>query len=79
MEEPKTSPCRGCGKPIVWGVTEQGSKIPMDPKPPVYFFDATKGLAERVYNAYVSHWATCPEAFKAKGERAWEKTKGEHQ
>ena len=70
----KTSPCKGCGKPIVWGVTEDGKRIPLDPRPPVYLAvdEGDRVLAERAGPGqnfmgqalahYVSHFATCPKA-----------------
>lgn len=59
--------CKGCGKEIVWGITSEGKRIPLDPKPPVYRLetkpDAEKTTeAERMANTYVSHFATCPQA-----------------
>jgi hypothetical protein len=71
MENLKTSPCRGCGKPIVWGTTPEGKKIPLDPRPPVYeLVQSHPGNqrnpdpvnARRIIDAFVSHFATCPKA-----------------
>ena len=61
----KTSPCRGCGKPILWAETIEGKKIPLDPRPPVYRFISEKQVM-RDQEAYVSHWATCKEWSKIK-------------
>lgn len=66
--------CRGCGKKIVWGVTLAGKKIPLDPTPPVY--RSTEGqqintdgvFIERASDAYVSHFATCPNANDFSGK-----------
>ncbi len=65
----KTSACRGCGKPIIWAVTEEGKKIPLDPRPPVYLMQivlkddiATGVNAVRDERYAVSHFATCPDA-----------------
>ena len=74
------SECRGCKKKIVWAETQDGKKIPLDPSPPVYMLMRFKDQNDKwVYRCdkggtvFVSHWATCPEAYKAEGERAWEK------
>lgn len=68
-----TSTCRGCGKVIVWGVTPDGKRIPLDPKPPVYRTEerGAEVIAARDREAMVSHFATCPEAnrFSASGRR----------
>src|SRR5260221_14134639 len=61
----KTSPCRGCGKPIVWAITPGGGKIPLDPRPAVYILrnDALSGLmADRAVFSMVTHFATCSKA-----------------
>lgn len=72
----RLSPCRGCGKPIMWGVTEEGKKIPLDPKPPVYrvVHDRSQDgkwtiRAIRKENCMVSHFATCPAANQFSASR----------
>jgi hypothetical protein len=62
--------CKGCGKTIVWGETEDGKRIPLDPKPPVYRFNE-HGKLERV-DASVTHFATCSAAndFSASKRKA---------
>lgn len=74
-----TKPCRGCGKPVVWGETKDGKKIPLDPTPPVYkqFIDEFNNVwLERCFSeltrrptAMVSHFATCKAANQFSGIR----------
>ncbi len=79
--EPRRAKCRGCAKPIVWGTTDEGVRIPLDPRPPVYevegFYGGERGdpqlvRVRRHYKAYVSHFATCPKAnwFSAGARKA---------
>ena len=69
----KTSPCRGCGKPIVWGETPDGKKIPLDPTPAVYLVREESQKTVVVYrtlNCYmVTHFATCPKANQFSGSK----------
>lgn len=68
-----SAPCKGCGKPILWGLTADGKRIPLDPGAPVYRIEATGGKEavvaliprpdrELAGGAAVSHFATCPKA-----------------
>jgi hypothetical protein len=58
--------CRGCGKEIIWGVTAEGKRIPLDPRPPVYRlvvgYATQEIVVERQKDAMVSHFATCSRA-----------------
>lgn len=62
--------CRGCGKPIIWGIGENGAKIPLDPRPACYDIQESAGaglklgevLVTRSRRAMVTHFATCPKA-----------------
>jgi hypothetical protein len=54
------SQCK-CGKRIVWGLLDDGKRVPLDPVPPVYTYDEATGKSTRVKFAvvYVNHFATC--------------------
>lgn len=56
--------CRGCHREIVWGTTEDGKKIPLDPRPAVYatIREEASGdlLIRQTKTAMVSHFVTCP-------------------
>ena len=48
-----------CGKKIIWRVTPQGKKIPLDASAPVYLTSKEGDICMRVENYYVSHFCTC--------------------
>jgi hypothetical protein len=57
--------CKGCGKEIIWGLTAENKKIPLDARAPVYFMagaDSGGTLWKRHHAAYVTHFATCSKA-----------------
>ena len=64
--------CQGCGKPIVWGTTPSGDKIPLDPSAPVYkvtgqmaggpAVELLPAAERRLTGPFVSHFSTCPKA-----------------
>lgn len=62
----KTTPCKGCGKPVVFAMDTEGKIQCLDPAPPVYghISTATNGdpLVRRILGGAVSHFATCPSA-----------------
>lgn len=65
-----TTPCKGCGKPIVWGVDAMGQRIPLDPSAPVYRMDEQPDgsiVAARDLRYAVSHFKTCPKANEFSG------------
>lgn len=65
--------CRGCGKRIFWGVTDDGKKVPLDPTPPTYYLgDLISGGTFKIMRSdtcYVSHFATCSHANEFSGSR----------
>lgn len=59
-------PCKACGRKLAFGRTPEGKLIPLDLVSPVYQvlhdFGSDGIEVERLPAAYVSHFATCPEA-----------------
>jgi hypothetical protein len=81
-DETPTTPCKTCGKPMVWGEYEKLDdagkatlvRVPLDPRAPVYRIvkHAADGTAtiKRDHSAMVSHFSTCPQASQhSKGRR----------
>lgn len=69
-----TVPCKGCGRSIFWALNPiSGKRVPLDPKPPVYRIQMDTGqvFAHQDKQAFVSHFATCPNAndFSGSGRR----------
>lgn len=67
------TPCDGCGRPIIWAETEDGTRIPLDPRPAVYqamgfLEDGATVKARRTKDALVSHFSVCPTANEFSGE-----------
>lgn len=60
MSNDNHSTCKGCGAQILW-VKSGDKSIPLDLKPPCYDRDG-----QRV-EAFVSHFATCPQANRFSG------------
>jgi len=58
--------CKGCGKEIVWAIDENGYKIPLDPRAPVYMrlekMDDGTIRVRRDESSCVTHFATCRKA-----------------
>lgn len=64
------SACRSCGAPIIWAITENGKRMPLDAEPaerPTGVFRLEPSgddlIARRpIEQVYISHFATCPNA-----------------
>lgn len=52
--------CSTCDAEIVWGLTEKGAKVPMNP-PENRFVDIGAGKVG-IRETWISHFATCPQA-----------------
>lgn len=72
--------CKGCGASIIWAVNENGKRVPLDAKAPIYVLLATASLdEERCVRdrspRYVSHFSTCPKANEFSGSKRKPKEK----
>ena len=67
--------CSGCGKRVLWILTKEGKRVPLDPTPPTYGLHVLNDAADpptfewRRTNGkdvqepvFVSHFATCTKA-----------------
>ena len=62
----KTTPCKGCGKPVVFAIDTEQKIQCLDPTPPVYGHIGTAAngdpLVRRILGGAVSHFSTCSHA-----------------
>jgi len=70
-----SSLCRGCGKQLEWGIDDEGKKIPLDMRAPIYKLgsydpDKRAWMLMRMPEGFkVTHFATCPKASEFSGAR----------
>lgn len=63
--------CKGCGKKIIWATKQDGTRIPLDPSPPVYGLIRFKNEKDEwIYRVdqmgmtFCSHFTTCKDASR---------------
>ena len=54
--------CKSCGAPIVWAVTEEGKRIPLDGKPEKRFIVEDLPDKVRLVSTFQTHFVTCLDA-----------------
>lgn len=59
MAETIERPCRACGAPLLFIAGPDGKTLPLDKRAPTYEVSGDRAVRSA---AYVSHFATCPEA-----------------
>lgn len=63
--------CRSCNAPLLWVYTPEGRRMPLDADPiRRIVIDAASGdkMVGRVRNVYTSHFETCPQASRWRGQ-----------
>lgn len=56
--------CRSCGASIIWAITKNGKRIPLDAKPEVRMVleEHEDTPVARSVEAFTAHFASCPNA-----------------
>ena len=62
------SQCRTCHREIVWGMTENNKRVPLDPPEKRFVFPGDGDLVVML-PTHVSHFATCPQADQHRKEK----------
>jgi len=75
----RTVQCRYCPEQVIWTLTERGARMPVDPNPSPkgsFLLKDRNGFIEAVYMGqggskplYISHFATCAGADRARKVR----------
>jgi len=72
--------CKSCGAKIVWGITKNGKKVPLDAESEKRYILKAGGTSNEVIlrSTYMTHFVTCPNADshrnKKEGKKsAWDK------
>jgi hypothetical protein len=62
-----TVKCRGCGADIIWTVTENGHRMPIDPKREKRLILMGRQRSQEPIamerDTYIPHFATCPNVW----------------
>ena len=68
--------CKGCGKKMIWGTSQEGQSVPLDPSPPAYSLMRFKDESGKwIYRCtqmglvFVSHFSTCSKASDFSGNK----------
>lgn len=56
--------CNSCGARILWSLTENGKKVPLNPpeKRFVCYMPSDSAEHVKIVETYISHFVTCPSA-----------------
>lgn len=65
----QTTPCASCRAPVRWISTASGAAMPIDPEPRKMIVLRPGTEIGDVVDAFVSHFATCPNASQHRKPR----------
>lgn len=68
------STCSSCGAAIIWAITHNDKKMPLDAEPEKRAVARSKNLAGEtvvsIETVWVPHWVTCPNAAQHRKAKA---------